>query len=132
MAPPIVERLTPDDVMTPIGPYSHIAKTGHLISIGATAGVDPETNEIVGPSVAAQTKQILDSFERMLRTVESDLGHILHINVFLLDMEDFAEMNHAYAERMGNHRPARSAIAVNGLPKKNALVTMNLTAVTKD
>ena len=41
-------------------------------------------------------------------------------------------MNAAYVDRMGGRRPARTAIAVSGLPKPGALLTMNLTAVTKD
>ena len=130
--PPAVEFRTPEGVMSPIGPYSHVARSGDFIMIGAVAGVDPETNELVGPTVAEQTTQILDSFDRMLRSVGSDLAHILHINVFLIDMADFAEMNDAYAGRLGEVRPARSAIAVTGLPKRGARVTMNLTAVARD
>jgi len=74
----------------------------------------------------------LNSLESMLRSVDSDLNHVLHINVFLADMSDFAVMNRAYEARMGGCRPARTAISVSGLPKPGALVTMNLTAVTKN
>jgi 2-iminobutanoate/2-iminopropanoate deaminase len=47
-------------------------------------------------------------------------------------MKDFDEMNRAYVEMMGNHRPARTVIGVNELPKPGVLMTMNLTAVTKE
>lgn len=127
-----VETSTPKGTMTPIGPYSHIAKVGSFITIGATAGVDPATGKLAGPDVTAQTHQILDAFEIMLATVGSDLEHVIHINIFLADMHDFDEMNRAYAARMQSHRPARTAIEVAGLPKKDALLTMNLTAVEKD
>ena len=129
--PSKIETFTPDNVMTPIGPYSHIARYGEFIAISATAGVNPATNELVGPDVAAQTTQILESFDSMLRSVDSSLDHVLHINVFLADINDFAEMNRAYEDKMGGLRPARTAIGVAGLPKPGALVTMNLTAVTK-
>lgn len=127
-----VERYTPANTMTPIGPYSHIAKVGSFITIGGTAGVDPATGELVGLDVASQTRQILDAFEIMLASVGSDLDRVLHINVFLADMDDFAEMNAAYAEKLGERGPARTAIAVSGLPKPGARLTMNLTAVAKD
>ena len=127
-----VEYSTPNNTMAPIGPYSHIAKAGQFLMIGATAGVDPRTGDLAGSDIASQTKQILDMFETMLRSVGSDLDHIMNINVFLADMDDFAAMNAAYRERMGGRRPARTAIAVDGLPKPGALITMNLTAVTKD
>jgi 2-iminobutanoate/2-iminopropanoate deaminase len=44
-------------------------------------------------------------------------------------MNDFDEMNRAYESKLGDCRPARTAVAVTGLPKPGALVTMNLTAV---
>jgi len=126
-----VEKLTPPNTPTPIGPYSHIAKVGEHISIGGTAGVDPATGKLAGADVAAQTKQILKSFMVMLEAVGSDLSHVTHINIFLKDMSDFEAMNAAYVEIMGDCRPARTAISVQDLPKPGALLTMNLTAVTK-
>ena len=127
-----VERFTPAGTMAPVGPYSHIAKVGQFITIGAAAGVDPATGDLVGPDVASQTRQILEAFEIMLATVGSNLDHVIHINVFLADMQDFDRMNGAYSEKMGQRRPARTAIAVSGLPKPGAMLTMNLTAVTKE
>jgi 2-iminobutanoate/2-iminopropanoate deaminase len=127
-----VETSTPPGTPTPIGPYSHIARVGQFISIGGTAGIDPETNQLAGPDAYAQTKRILASFDVMLQSVASALSHITHVQVFLRDMKDFDEMNRAYVEMMGDHRPARTVIGVNDLPKPGILLTMNLTAVTLD
>ncbi len=126
-----VETSTPPNTPAPIGPYNHIAKVGSFISIGGTAGVDSATGQLAGVDVYSQTKQILESFRIMLESVDSDLGHIVHINVFLKNMRDFEEMNRAYAEMLGEHRPARTVIGVAELPKPGVLLTMNLTAVTK-
>jgi 2-iminobutanoate/2-iminopropanoate deaminase len=126
-----VETLTPSNTPAPIGPYSHIAKVGQHISIGGTAGVDPSTGQLAGPDIGSQTLQILKSFKVMLETVDSDLNHIVHINVFLQSMSDFEAMNAAYAGMMGDHRPARTVVAVRELPKPGVLLTMNLTAVTR-
>ncbi len=127
-----VDTSTPPGTPTPIGPYSHISKVGTAITIGGTAGFDPATGELAGPDVGSQTRQILDSFQVMLESVGSDLAHVVHVNVFLRDMRDFDAMNAAYAERMGDHRPARTAIGVSDLPKPGLRLTMNLTAVTRD
>lgn len=127
-----VETSTPANTPQPIGPYHHIAKVGPFISIGGTAGVNPATGQLAGPDVYAQTKQILESFDVMLRSVGSDLDHVIHVNVFLKDMRDFDEMNRAYVEKMGDHRPARTVIGVSELPKPGVLLTMNLTAVTRE
>jgi 2-iminobutanoate/2-iminopropanoate deaminase len=128
---PRVETSTPPNTPTPIGPYNHIAKVGAFISIGATAGVDPAMGQLAGTDVASQVLQILDSFTVMLASVGSDLEHIVHVNVFLKHMSDFDAMNVAYVEKMGDHRPARTVIAVSELPRPGVLVTMNLTAVTR-
>ena len=127
-----VDTSTPPNTPAPIGPYSHIAKVGQFITIGGTAGFDPATAQLAGPDVTSQTKQILASFSVMLQSAGSSLDHVIHVNVFLKDMRDFEDMNRAYAEMMGDHRPARTVIGVNELPKPGIRLTMNLTAVTKE
>lgn len=129
---PQVETSTPPNTPNPIGPYNHIAKVGQFITIGGTAGVNPQTGQLAGSDVYSQAKQILESFRVMLESVGSDLHHIVHVNVFLKDMRDFEEMNRAYVEVMEDYRPARTVIGVRELPKPGVLLTMNLTAVTKD
>lgn len=129
---PRVETSTPPNTPTPIGPYNHVARVGDQITIGGTAGVDPATGVLAGPDVATQTRRILDSFAVMLASVDSDLSHVVHVNIFLLHLSDFDAMNAAYVERMGDHRPARTVIGVAELPKPGVLLTMNLTAVTRD
>ena len=108
--PPIVETSTPLNTPQPIGPYNHIAKVGSFITIGGTAGVNPIAGQLAGADVASQTKQILASFKVMLESVGSDLSHIVHINIFLKSMSDFEEMNRAYIEMMGDHRPPDSTM----------------------
>ncbi len=128
----MVETSTPANTPTPIGPYNHIAKVDKFITIGGTAGVNPATGKLAGSDVYSQAKQILESFCVMLQSVDSDLDHVIHINVFLKNMQDFEEMNRAYVEVMDDHRPARTVIGVAELPKPGVLLTMNLTAVTKE
>ena len=130
--PNIIETSTPPNTPQPIGPYSHIAKVGPFITIGGTAGFDPATGRLVAPDVHAQAMRILESFRVMLHSVGSDLDRVIHVNVFLKDMRDFEEMNRAYIAMMGKHRPARTVIGVNDLPKPGVLLTMNLTAVSKE
>jgi len=129
---PMVETSTPPDRPTPVGPHNHLAKVGTFITIGGTAGVNTVTGQLAGSDVASQTKQILALYKVMLESVNSDLDHILHINIFLKNMSEFEDMNNAYIEKMGYHRPARTVIGMNELPKPDVLITMNLTAVTKE
>ena len=132
---PDIETITPLNAPIPIGPYSHVAKVGDMITIGGTAGVDPTTGALAGPDVASQTRQILRNFGVMLEAVGSDLSHVVHVDVYLLDIDDFGAMNEAYVEAFtpfDDHRPARTAIGVAALPKQGAVVTMGLTAVVAD
>lgn len=129
---PDVKTSTPENAPIPIGPYSHIARVGNFITIGGVAGVDPKTGKFAGDEVGAQTRQILANMSGLLGSESSDLAHAVHINIFLLHMSDFDEMNRVYADCMGGHRPARTVIGVNELPKPGALLTMNLTAVARD
>jgi 2-iminobutanoate/2-iminopropanoate deaminase len=129
---PAVETSTPPNTPAPIGPYNHIAKVGSLVTIGATAGVDPATGQLSVTDIESQTRQIFDSFKVMLESVGSDLAHVVHVTVFLSQMSDFDAMNAAYVEKMGNHRPARTVIGVGELPKPGVLLTVNLTAVMSE
>ena len=124
-----VDTYTPGNVMKPIGPYSHIAKAGPFISISGTAGMDPSTGQLAGPDVYTQARQIIRSFRTMLESVGSSLAQVMHVNVYLLNIDDFEEMNRAYGDEFVDHRPARSVIGVSALPKKGALLTMDLIAV---
>jgi 2-iminobutanoate/2-iminopropanoate deaminase len=132
---PSVRTITPPNTPIPIGPYSHVAIVGDAITIGGTAGVDPATGRLAGDDVASQTRQILRNFAVMLEAAGSDLGHVVHVDVFLLDIADFEAMNAVYVEAFepfGEHRPARTAIGVAALPKAGAVVTMGLTATVAD
>lgn len=124
-----VQTITPPQLFKPIGPYSHVAKAGPFISISGTPGVDPATGEMAGPDAYAQSRQILLNFRAMLASVGARMEHVLHVNVFLKNVDDFEPMNRAYAEQFGSHLPARTVICVADLPKKGALMTMNLNAV---
>ncbi|MEO7157162.1 MAG: Rid family hydrolase [Vicinamibacterales bacterium] len=126
-----VKTSIPPNTPTPIGPYSHIAKVGDFITIGGTAAFDPASGTLVGADAYHQTHRILDSFKVMLESVGSDLSHVVHVNVFLLRMADFEQMNKAYVEKMGEHRPARTVVGVNELPKPGVMLTMNLTAIAR-
>jgi len=112
----------------PIGPYSHLSKAGPFITISGTPGVDPGTKNMAGPDAYSQARQIVKNFRSMLAEVDASLDDVMHVHVFLKRVEDFQEMNRAYAEEFGDHRPARTVICVADLPKQGALMTMNLTA----
>jgi 2-iminobutanoate/2-iminopropanoate deaminase len=127
-----IETFTPKNMFKPIGPYSHIAKSGPFIAISGTPGIDFATGELAGDDAYLQSRQIVKNMREMLESLGSSLADVISVNVFLKRVEDFAEMNRAYAQEFGSHLPARTVICVADLPKKGALMTMNLTAVKNE
>ena len=98
----------------------------------ALAGVNPVTGMLVGDTAYLQTKQSLLLMKEILKSCDSDLNHVVSMTVFLKDMADFSELNRAFVEAFGEHRPTRSVVSVTDVPKAGALLTMNFVAVTKD
>ena len=100
-----------------IGPYSVAIETdGYLFCSGQT-GIDPETGELVSADLEAQTRQVLTNLKNVLEAAGSSLDRVVKTTVFIRDMADFPKMNAIYAEFFPSNPPARSTIAVAGLPK---------------
>lgn len=100
-----------------IGPYSQGMKLGDLVFTAGQIALDPDTMEIVGHDVAAQTEQVMKNLSAILEESGSALASVLKTTVYLADMDDFAAMNEVYGQYFDSHRPARSTVAVRTLPK---------------
>ena len=127
-----LQTFIPANLPQPLGPYSHVAKAGQLITISAIAGMDPGTGKLVGQDAYSQARQTLKLCEVMLAAADSDLEHVVHINLFLKKIEDLDEVDRACDETLGRDRPAGTVVVVPDLPKPGALVTMSLIAITRD
>lgn len=110
-----------------IGPYSQaVVHQGLLYSSGQIA-LSPETGELTGNTAKEQMQQCLKNLGFVLQEGGAEIKTILKVVIFLRDMNDFAAVNEVYQQWLGDHRPARSTVAVYGLPK-NALVEIECIA----
>jgi 2-iminobutanoate/2-iminopropanoate deaminase len=100
-----------------IGPYSQAVRTDAFVYTAGQIGLDPATMELVPGGVEEQTRQVLTNLSHVLEAAGTDLSHVVKTLVFLQDMNDFPKMNTVYAEFFGENPPARSTVAVAGLPK---------------
>lgn len=100
-----------------LGPYSVAIQTDGMVFCSGQVGLDPATNEIAAGGVEAETRQVLTNLKNVLEAAGSDLAHVVKTTVFLRDMADFAAMNAVYAEFFTVNPPARSTVAVAGLPR---------------
>ncbi len=111
-----------------IGPYSQAIRTDSMIFAAGQTGIDPATGDLIPGGVEAQTHQVLTNLRNVIEAAGSSFKHVVKTTVFLRDMNDFAKMNAIYAEYFGENPPARSTIAVAGLPK-NGLVEIEAIAL---
>jgi len=106
-----------DDAPAAIGPYSQAVVSGGFVFTAGQIALDPATMQVVPGGVAEQTDRVLQNLAAVLKEAGSDLGRVVKTTVFLVDMADFAAMNEIYGRHFGEHRPARSTVAVSGLPR---------------
>ncbi len=100
-----------------IGPYSVAIQTDSLIFCSGQIGLDPATGELAAADIESQTRQALNNLKNVLEAAGTSLDRVVKTTVFLKDMADFPKMNVIYSEFFTSMPPARSTIAVAGLPK---------------
>jgi 2-iminobutanoate/2-iminopropanoate deaminase len=110
-----------------IGPYSQAVVAGGFLFASGQIPLDPATMQVVGTDIRAQTERVLQNIAAVLAEAGSSFRHVAKTTVFLASMDDFAGMNEVYAQAFGDHRPARSTVAVRTLPK-NVLVEIDVVA----
>ena len=111
-----------------IGPYSQAVRTDAMVYTAGQIGLDPSTMELVPGGVEEQTRQVFANLSQVLAAAGSGFDKVVKTTVFLKDMNDFAKMNAVYAEFFEGNPPARSTVAVAGLPK-GALVEIEVVAL---
>jgi 2-iminobutanoate/2-iminopropanoate deaminase len=117
-----------DNAPKAIGPYSQAIRTDAMVYTAGQIGVDPSTGEFVSNDVEGQTRKALENLQNILQAAGSSISNVVKTTVFLQDMNDFARMNGIYAEFFAENPPARSTVAVAGLPK-GALVEIEVVAL---
>ena len=105
---------------TPVGPYSPAMRAGPWLVCSGQIGI--EQGLLTWPALvraggfAAQARKALANVSSLLWGRQVGWSHVVKTTVFLTDMADYAEFNAIYIEVLGDHRPARSVVAVQGLP----------------
>ena len=110
-----------------VGPYSQAVAFGDLLFCAGQIPLSPDTGEIVGDDVTAQTERVIENIKAVLAVNAMTLADVVKTTVFLTKMDDFAAMNAVYARHFAEPFPARSTVAVAGLPR-GAQVEIEVTA----
>ncbi len=99
-----------------LGPYVQAHQVGNLLFCSGQTGINPETNKVEAADVAGQTRQVLTNLEAVLQAAGLSLQNVVKCNVYLRTMDDFTTMNEVYGSMFAPHKPARTTVAVAGLP----------------
>jgi len=115
-----------------IGPYSQAICTDSLVYTAGQIGLDPNTGELVAGAVEEQARQALTNLQNVVEAAGTTLGQVVKTTVFLKNMNDFPKMNAIYAEFFGENPPARSTVAVAGLPKGGLVEIEAIAMISKN
>jgi len=110
-----------------IGPYSQAIVVNDMVFTSGQIALKPDGSFLDG-DVAAQTTQVLENLQAVLKEAGSSLGKVVKTTIFLANMDDFASVNDVYGSFFKEQKPARSTVGVKTLPK-NALVEIEAIAV---
>jgi len=101
----------------PVGPYTPVIRAGDWLVVSGQVGLGPDG---LADGFAAQLRQVLTNLASLVIEHGARLDQVAKTTVFLTDMADYVALNEIYtaffAEHAGDHRPARSAVAVAALP----------------
>jgi 2-iminobutanoate/2-iminopropanoate deaminase len=109
------QQIAPPGAKT-LGPYSPGIAVGDLVFLSGQIGLDTATGKPVDGGVTAQARQSLENLKAVLAAAGLTFAHVVKTTIFLTDMADFAAVNDVYKGYMVEPFPARSTIAVAGLP----------------
>lgn len=123
---------------TPRGAYPHVKVIGDQVWVSGTssrraddtfAGVDVAADGTVTLDIRQQTRAVIDNIRDILRSVDCDLGDLVQVTSYLVDMADFAGYNEVYAEYFDYTGPTRTTVAVRELPHPHLLIEITAVAI---
>jgi 2-iminobutanoate/2-iminopropanoate deaminase len=111
-----------------IGPYSQGVLVDNTLYVSGQIAIDPETGSMISGSVEAETERVLENLGGVLQAASMTYENVVRCEVFLTDVNDYAQVNEVYTRYFNETPPARQAVQVAALPR-NARVEISCIAV---
>jgi 2-iminobutanoate/2-iminopropanoate deaminase len=111
-----LEPIASDRLAKPVGPFSPAVRDGDRVYTSGQVAQDPATGKLIEGGVAVQTEQIFQNLKVILEAADKSVADVVKVNVYLMDIKRFAEMNEVYARHFVAPYPARTTVAVAALP----------------
>lgn len=106
-----------DQAPAAIGPYSQAIKAGNTVYLSGQIPLDPATMVIVSDDVEAQARQVFTNLKAVCEEAAGTLQDVVKLNLYLVDLDNFAVVNKVMEEFFERPYPARAAVGVKALPK---------------
>lgn len=106
-----------DKAPAAIGPYSQAIKSGNTVYLSGQIPLDPATMELISDDFEAQARQVFTNLKAVCEEAAGSLGEIVKLNLYLVDLGNFAIVNKVMEEVFDKPYPARAAVGVKALPK---------------
>lgn len=125
-----MEFIASDYLPLAIGPYSPAVKVNGMIYTSGQVPISLD-GTMLERDIKVQTRQVLSNLRTLLENAGSGLEKVVKVSLYLENIEDFGIVNVLFAESFGDHKPARTTIAVKGLPK-NSMIMVDVIALASD
>ncbi len=125
----MIKPVYTDKAPQAVGPYSQAISSGDMIFCSGQIGIDPTSGNL-DDGIKAQTEQVMKNLGNVLTAAGISFDRVVKTTIFITDMNNYATVNEIYASFFNEHKPARSTVAVDSLPKA-ALVEIEMIAVAK-
>lgn len=101
----------------PIGPYNQAIQSGKLLFVSGQIALNPDTNQLVLDDIKTETHQVMKNLRGILSEAGMDFDNVLKTTIFIMNMNDFAQINEVYGSYFSGDYPARETVQVAALPK---------------
>ncbi len=108
--------ITTENAPAAIGTYSQAVRAGDLVFLSGQIPLDPKTMELK-EGFAEQTHQVFKNIKAVVEAAGGTMEQIVKVNIFVIDLANFATLNEIMGEYFIQPYPARAAVQVAGLPK---------------
>lgn len=106
-----------DKAPAPVGPYSQAVEAGGFVFCSGQIAIDAKTGMVHTGPIEEQAKIVMENIQAVLKEAGLGFSNVVKTTIFLTNMNDFTAVNEVYAKYFTEQPPARSTIAVAGLPK---------------
>ena len=100
-----------------IGPYSQAVRVGDTVYLSGQIPLDPQTMELVEGDIGARARRVFDNLAAVMQEAGGSLSDIVKLTIYLVDLEQFGQVNEGMAEYFDSPFPSRATVAVAALPK---------------